>query len=190
MPKVSTRNRIDIDVNGHLGVPDMRAAILKAQEENARIVEDYVKRLARGEAKGYSSRNRNRGDYPGPMEEYYNASVTQDADIVLDNPTLRAQFFELGTEPHEIWASGLFSPGRQTPPRGRRGRFTRRGTADPSGGAQALAFDWISGGRFVGAMVDHPGQEANPVMEQAMIDNLDLMADNVGDAIRGAMAHG
>ena len=180
--KQTARLRIDFDVDGHFGIPETRQAILKAQEKNAQIVEDYVKNLAQQEKKGYSNPDRNRGDYPGPMEAYYSADVRANGDIVLDNPTLRAQAFELGTEPHEIWASGLFERGRRTPARGSRGQFSR--------GARALAFDFIGGGRFIGEMVDHPGQEANPIMERSMTENLDLMADNVGDAIAREIARG
>lgn len=182
MAKTVARLRIDFDVNGDFSQPDTRKAILEAQSENSKLLEDRVKMLAAGEKKGYSNRDRNQGNYPGPMEEYYNAQVQPNGDLVLDNPTLRANIFELGAEPHEIWASGPFAHGQRRPPRGSRGQFSR--------GKRALSFDFIGGGHFVGEMVEHPGQDANPVMERAMSESLDLMADNVGRAIAAEVAHG
>lgn len=178
--KETARLKILFDINGHFGNPDERAAVMRAQEINARLAEDYVKELAQQEVKGYGGRGTR--DYPGPMSDHYSASVTADGDLVLTNPTDRAGFFEYGTEPHEIWASGLFARGRATPPRGKTGRFTR--------GANALAFDFIGGTRFVGVMVDHPGQEANPIAARTLSENLDRFAANIGDELAREVAHG
>ena len=182
MAREKARLRMDLDVDMRRVSIDERAAVRRAQEKNARIAEAHVKNLAETETIGYGGSDRNRGEYPGRMSDYYTARVAPNGDLILDNPTQRASFFEHGTQPHEIWASGLFARGRQIPPRGRRGRFTR--------GARALAFDWVGGGRFIGVMVDHPGQDANPIMWHTMTDNLDLFADNIADELQREVARG
>lgn len=166
-------------------IPDLddrkvQAAIRRAQRKNARRAEQYVKALADIEVKGYGGRGTR--DYPGSMRDYYEASVDANGDVVLENPTQRAHFFEEGTPPHEIWASGLFERGRATPARGSRGTFTR--------GARALAFDFVDGGRFIGEMVEHPGQEANPIAWRTMEENLDYFAENVADELERALSVG
>lgn len=174
--------RLDMDVSGRLPRADEQAALLRAQEKNARLVERVVKELADTfvGSRGFSNpdrTDRNR-DYPGDMRDYYRAEVFPNGDVVLDNPTARADYFEFGTEPHEIWASGVFEAGQRSPARGSRGTFTR--------GARALAFNH-AGGRFVGPVVDHPGQEPMPIMEAAMDQTLDQMAENVLDELEAEL---
>jgi len=158
-------------------------AIAKAMEKNARLLEDTIKETA---SRFVGSRGINQGDdrnrAPGSMIDHYHAEVSGEGDSILAfNNTARADYFEFGTEPHEIWASGLFGRGRQTPPRGQRGQFT--------GGKQALSFDW-SGGHFLGVMVNHPGQEGIPVMAMALEEATPAMADNILDEIEGAFSRG
>jgi hypothetical protein len=174
---------VSLEALGIVGPIDDEAALRRAQQRNARHLQDQMREKAR-EYVGTRSLQagggtRNRGQYPGPMSDYYFADVQgTDADVIGWNPTARADYFEFGTEPHEIWASGLFERGQARPARGLRGQFTR--------GAEALAFYWDTldeSGFFLGVMVNHPGQEAMPVMEWALEDSLDTFERNIADEL-------
>jgi hypothetical protein len=181
--------RLELDVDGLLPDPDVEAAIHRAQEKNAIIIEQEVKERARrimATRKTDFSRSeageRNRGAYPGPMVDYYNASVGADNTITLDNPTSRADWFEFGTVKHIISASGLSPAGQQSPPRGLRGQFTR--------GARGLRFPDASGEMIVRSEVEHPGQRATLVMHETVGDLLDVQAENVLDELHQEFSRG
>lgn len=185
MTRSKTEVKMDLvlDVNGIVPDVDDEAALIRAAHRNARMLEERVRDKAAMEVgKGLHapSAPRNRGDYPGPMADYYHADVLPNGDIILDNPTRRAAYFEFGTAPHEIWASGLFGHGQGRPPRGARGQFSK--------GARALSFPFIDypGGWFTGAMVDHPGQEANPIM----MESVDDLMDDFGEVVLEELVRG
>ncbi len=169
-----------LEVEGIIGEIDDKAALMRAQIKNAEIAETYVRDLARVKTvhRGDNDPPRNRGDYGGPMEQYYRATVDDSADIILDNPTSRAKWFEFGTKAHFIEASGLSGAGRRRPPRGARGAFTR--------GAKALKFPGPGGGDIFREVVWHPGQPENQIMLEAFQDNMDLFADNIADELEDA----
>jgi hypothetical protein len=164
-----------------LGVNE-QAAVRRAQEKNAALLQRTMREFAERYvgSRGLTDTNRNR-TYQGRMQDFYFAEVQGD-DVIGFNNTARADFFEFGTQPHEIWASGLFEAGRRTPARGTRGQFTR--------GARALAFNFPSGDRFVGPVVDHPGQEPMPIMAWALEDATPEMADNLADELEREIARG
>lgn len=186
MPKKTISVDFVLDINGL--IPDVgdEGKVRIAMHRIARLLEGHVKDRAAvevGKALHPEGPPRNRGDYPGPMADYYTAEVQPDGSILFDNPTNRAEFFEFGTEPHEIWASGLFERGRGRPARGSRGQFTK--------GAEALFFEYVGyddegnerPGFFLGEMVDHPGQDANPIMAESVDALLDDMGEIVLDEI-------
>lgn len=169
--------KLGIDLDGVELDIAAEAAMQQAARENAELLESTIKETASrfvGSRGINESTGRNRT--PGSMIDHYHAEVQGDTILAFNN-TARADYFEFGTEPHEIWASGLFEHGRQTPPRGQRGQFTR--------GAQALSFDW-AGGHFFGDMVNHPGQEGIPVMAMALEEVTPKMGDNILDALERA----
>jgi hypothetical protein len=179
--------RLELDVDGLLPDPDVEAAIHRAQGRNAIIIEQEVKDRARRimatRKTDFSRRGeRNRGAYPGPMVDYYNASVGADNTITLDNPTSRADWFEFGTIAHPIVASGLEEHGQQTPPRGLRGQFSR--------GSRGLRFPNESGEMIVRSDVWHPGQDATLVMHETVGDLLDVQAENVLDELHEEFSRG
>lgn len=180
---------IDLDVAGLVPEMDDYAAVRRAQEKNAIVYEQEVKENARSLMVGttterdsdtpYQMReSRNRGDYPDSMVDYYNAEV-DGLDIVADNPTSRADWFEFGTIAHPISASGPAPSGQR--PRGVRGQFTR--------GARALKIPVGPGMGYRGRdvifreSVWHPGQKATLVMEETMTGLLDVFADNIADEL-------
>ena len=172
---------LTLAVAGLFEMPDELAAVGRAQKRNAELLEDDVRARAerevgknRGPGRDDEGSRRNRS-YPGPMSQYYAAELTADGDIILDNPTDRARFFEFGTSEHVISASGLMPHGQRTPPRGARGQFTR--------GAKRLRFPDASGNLIFPEEVLHPGQAANPIMLDAVTENLDEMAENLLDEL-------
>lgn len=181
MTRRVARLALTLSVAGLSEMPDEHAAVGRAQRKNAELLEDDVRRRAEAEvgknraaSLGRDESPRHRS-YPGPMASYYSAEVTADGDIVLDNPTDRARFFEFGTEMHPITATGLIPSGQRRPPRGSRGRFTK--------GARRLRFPDASGNIVFPEDVIHPGQDANPIMLDTLVENLDEMADNLLDEL-------
>lgn len=178
--RITRGARIAINVEGIFGEIDDKAAIDRAQKKNARVVERRVKELAEEEVE-HKVRNwidtlpRNRDQYPGEMAQYYTARVDSNGDVILDNPTARASWFEYGTAGHSIEASGWARGGRKRPARGKRGTFTR--------GAQVLRFPAPGGGVIFAGTVDHPGQSANPIMLRAMEESASIFADNLADEL-------
>ena len=176
--------KVDLDVLGDMPEIDTLAATLRAQEKNAELLEREIKRQADlyVGARSHPSSGEERGtDYGGSMIDHYHAEVDAKGDVIAWNPTSRADYFEFGTEAHEIWASGLFERGQGSRPRGLRGQFSR--------GARALAFDW-RGGRFLGPMVEHPGQLGIPVMAWALEETEGAMGRNLLDELEEEWARG
>lgn len=171
--------RVSMSANG--SIPEIGLeAVLRAQRQNAELLQDTMRdnadRLVGSRGINESS-GRNREDGGAKMRDMYFAEV-QGTNIVAYNNTARADFFEFGTEPHEIWASGLFGRGQGVQPRGLRGQFSR--------GARALKFTFPGGGEFIGTHVDHPGQEGIPLMAISLEQTADRMEENLGREIQQA----
>lgn len=156
---------LDLDIDGE-------GAIKRAQVQNARVLQESMREFADRYvgSRGLTNTERHR-TYEGKMRDFYFAEV-QGEDVIGYNNTARADYFEFGTEPHEIHASGLMQANvqRRGQSRGTRGQFTS--------GAQALAFQFPDGNLFLGAMVNHPGQEAMPIMAWALEDSMDTFEEN------------
>lgn len=192
MAKTRSRSTIKIDLSGLIPGEgaDERAAVRRAQEKNALAWERRVKELAAVEVKHaragteFDPKLRNRGRYPADMAEYYSGRVDKNGDVVGENPTARAGFFEFGTDWHVIQGSAFEegSPGRQTPPRGSRGRFSR--------GARAVRFPSVGNLPIIRTTVLHPGQQANPIMDRAMEEGLDEYGQNLLDELEAEIMGG
>lgn len=151
---------------------DGEGAIKRAQVQNARVLQESMREFADRYvgSRGLTNSDRHR-TYEGRMRDFYFAEV-QGEDVIGYNNTARADYFEFGTEAHEIWASGLSqsNAGRRGQSRGTRGQFTT--------GARALAFRFPSGDFGIFEKVDHPGQEAMPIMAWALEDSMDTFEEN------------
>jgi hypothetical protein len=163
---------VHVSMSGDGSVPQIGVeAILRAQRKSAELLQETMRENADrfvGSRGIYDSSSEDRGE--PRMRDMYFADL-QGTDIIAYNNTAKADYFEFGTEPHEIWASGLFSHGQQTPARGLRGQFSR--------GARALKFSFPGGGDVMLTHVDHPGQEGIPLMAMSLEQTADQMEENI-----------
>jgi hypothetical protein len=149
------RAEIRTRVRGRLPRFNEDRAIKRAQEKSAKAILLVAKAKARAAMKpeGLRHEPERRGV---KMIIGYRTNVRKDFSISLYNTNRKGKWFEEGTQPHFIFAMS----------------------------GKTLKFNLHRGGEFVyPAAVAHPGQEARPVMHEAMRESVSLIERNLAESI-------